>query len=162
MHLNSCAALWWFTRECFISLNFKYSAISIAATVHSIQTHNYFRVDFRAKARNQRCHSTLFNGFKFATSTFVLYILNVYHYSHIPQALRFLYNLSSLGTTGCLLAIQCWWGQIRSKQLSMAANILSVRFSGWNFYTFPFFPLRVWTCVLRIPYLKWFILFTVT
>ena len=36
--------------------------------------------------------------------------------SHIPQ-------IFSVGIWACLLAMPCWWGPIRPKQLSMAANI---------------------------------------
>ena len=35
------------------------------------------------------CLNAHFNGFKLATSTYVLSILDVCHLSHIPQALRF-------------------------------------------------------------------------
>ena len=49
-------------------------------------------VDLRGKARYQRCLS----GFKLATSKFVSSILDVYHYSDIPQALRFDYTTYGL------------------------------------------------------------------
>ena len=43
-------------------------------------------------ARNQRGHSAYYHGFKLAICSFVLSILDVDLYSHIPQALRFYYN----------------------------------------------------------------------
>ena len=45
------------------------------------------------KTRYQRGHSAHYRGFKLATSTFVLSILDVDLYSYIPQALRFYYIL---------------------------------------------------------------------
>ena len=48
-----------------------------------------FMVDLRGKALYQRGYTARYCGFKLATSTVVLSILDVYHYSHIPQALRF-------------------------------------------------------------------------
>ena len=42
-------------------------------------------------------HSSHYHDFKLATSTFVPSILDVYVYSHIPQALRFYYILCSFG-----------------------------------------------------------------
>ena len=41
-----------------------------------------------------------------ATSTFVVSILDVSHYTHIPQAFRFHYNLCSLGTRGFLARVR--------------------------------------------------------
>ena len=41
------------------------------------------------KARYQRNHSAHYRGFKLATSMFVLSILDINLYSHIPQALHF-------------------------------------------------------------------------
>ena len=45
--------------------------------------------------------STQFSGFKLATSTHVLSQLDVFHYCHIPQALRFHYYLCSVETSAC-------------------------------------------------------------
>ena len=51
-------------------------------------------VDLRGKARYKRGHSTRYRGFKLTTITFVLSVLDVVVYNHIPQALR--KNISSV------------------------------------------------------------------
>ena len=48
-------------------------------------------VDLKGKACYQLGLSAHFSGFKLATSMFVLSVLGVYNYSHIPQALHFDY-----------------------------------------------------------------------
>ena len=48
-------------------------------------------------------HSTHYRDFKLATSAFVLYILDVDLYIHIPQALRF-YHISSTFWFACCVA----------------------------------------------------------
>ena len=60
------------------------------------------------KARYQRGVSFHFSCYRLATSTFVLSVLVVNHSSHIPQALRFYYYLSSVGNAVCLLAMPFW------------------------------------------------------
>ena len=79
-----------------------YKSIQVLG-VHTI----IFMVDFRGKARYQHCYSAHYRGFRLVTSTFVLCILNVDLYSHIPQALRFHFNLCPLRTRACLLAMPC-------------------------------------------------------
>ena len=54
-------------------------------------------VDLRDKARYQRGHSAHYRNFKLATSTFVLSIIDVDFYSHIPQVLHFYYKTLKLG-----------------------------------------------------------------
>ena len=50
--------------------------------------------------------SANFSSFKLAASTYVLSILDVYHLSHIPQALHFHYYLSSsVGIWACFVGL---------------------------------------------------------
>ena len=73
-----------------------------------------FMVDERGNTRYPRSLNVHLNGFKFASSTYVLFLLNVYHLSHISQVVRFPYYLYS-SVEASLLAAPCCWGPLKAK-----------------------------------------------
>ena len=64
-----------------------------------------------------------FTGLNLANSSKLeLFILEIFYYSYIQQALQLHSYLSSVETWACLLAMPCWWGLKRAKQPFIDAN----------------------------------------